>query len=449
MAGYPSLPLLGNRLFSYYLRLALKSIKRTPILSALTIATIALGIAACTITMTLLYLMSVDPIPQKSSQLYRVQLDNWDPNEAAIAPDLPPEDVTWQDANNIVAAGQAYYQAASGFTWGMVNPAQRQIPPFLALIRVTHGDFFPMFATPFLFGSGWDSQTDQNQELVAVLSKATNQRIFNGENSVGKTLPMLGKNFTVIGVLNDWHPSPKFYDMTYGAFSEPEDIYIPFQLKALLELPHGGETKCWQPVESDQYQAFLHSECTNFQLWVELRTPAEKVAYADFLQAYVHQQKALDRFPRVINNRLSNVNQWLSYKQVVNYDVQVMFWLSVMFLLVCLLNAVTLLSAKLNTKTLEIGLRRALGASYQQIVSQYLLEIICLGLAGGLTGLLLAALGLQGVKRLYSGYGQLVQLDMTLTVGVMTLAVACTLVVGLIPIIRACQPMPAIQLKQQ
>jgi putative ABC transport system permease protein len=435
-------------LLSYYLRLALKSVMHTPVLSTLTIATIALGIAACTITLTLLYLMSADPIAHKSAQLYRVQLDSWDPNMAAIEPNLPPEDVTWTDATNIVAADQAYRQTASAITWGMVNPLGQDTLPFLAQMRVTHGDFFPMFAAPFLYGGGWNRQADQNGQLVAVLSKATNDRVFNGENSVGRTLPMLGKTFTVVGVLNNWHPSPKFYDMAYGAFSDPEDIYLPFRLKADLELPHGGQTSCWQPIESDQYDTFLHSECTNFQLWVELRNPAEKAAFNDYLQGYVEQQKKLGRFARPINNRLSNVTQWLSYKQVVQADVRVMFWLSVMFLLVCLLNAISLLSAKLNTKTLEIGLRRALGASYRQIVSQYLLEIMCLGLAGGLCGLLLALLGLQGVKQLYAGYGQLVQLDLVLTLSVMLLAVISTLVAGLFPVVSACRPAPAFQLKQ-
>lgn len=435
-------------LLSYYLRLALKSVKHTPVLSALTVATIALGIAACTITLTLLYMMSADPIAHKSAQLYRVQLDSWDPNQAAIEPNLPPEDVTWTDATNIVNAKQAYRQTASAITWGMVTPKQQDTLPFLAQMRVTYGDFFPMFAAPFLYGNGWGNQADEDGQLVAVLSKATNERVFKGENSVGRTLPMLGKIFTVVGVLDNWHPSPKFYDMAYGAFSEPEDIYLPFRLKADLELPHGGQTSCWQPIESDQYDAFLHSECTNFQLWVELRNPTEKAAFNDYLQGYVQQQKALGRFPRAINNRLSNVTQWLSYKQVVQTDVKVMFWLSVMFLLVCLLNAISLLSAKLNTKTLEIGLRRALGASYRQIVSQYLLEIMCLGLAGGLCGLLLALLGLQGIKQLYAGYAQLVHLDLTLTLTVMLVAVITTTVAGFFPIVMACRPAPAFQLKQ-
>jgi putative ABC transport system permease protein len=435
-------------LFRYYLRLALKSIQQTPILSSLTIATIALGIAACAITMTLLYLMSADPIPQKSDILYRVQLDNWDPNKVAIEPNLPPEDVTWTDANAIVAAKQAFRQSASAITWGMVNPENKNANPFLGLMRVTHADFFQMFASPFLFGGAWDNEADQSGQFVTVLSKATNEKVFGGINSVGKILPMLGKNFTVVGVLDDWHPSPKYYDMAYGAFSDPEEIYLPFLLKERFELPHGGITTCWKPQQGDEYTAFLTSECTNFQLWVELRNNSEKSQFEEYLSSYVAQQKYIGRFPRPLNNKLSNVREWLVYKQVVSGDVRVMFWLSILFLLVCILNAASLIGAKLSTKTTEIGLRRALGASHNAVLSQFLLETTCIGLTGGVLGLLLAMLGLQGIKQLYAGYGQLVTLDLPLIIAIICLAVVSSLAAGIIPIWHACRPEPAFQLKQ-
>ena len=71
-------------MFKYYVQLALSSIMRSKVHSLLTMLTIALGIGACTITLTLVSSMSANPISHKSEQLYRVQLDNWDPNQAAI-----------------------------------------------------------------------------------------------------------------------------------------------------------------------------------------------------------------------------------------------------------------------------------------------------------------------------------------------------------------------------
>ena len=74
--------------------------------------------------------MSIDPLPNKSARVYHIQLDNWKLHSAAVLPDLPPEEVTWQDANNIVNAKQAKFQAAHAITWGMVTPEDINVPPF-------------------------------------------------------------------------------------------------------------------------------------------------------------------------------------------------------------------------------------------------------------------------------------------------------------------------------
>ena len=267
----------------YYIALSLKNIGHQKSLSILIAMTLGLGIAACMITYSLIHLMSKDPLPNKSDRVYHIQLDNWDLNVAAIPPNLPPEEVTWRDAMNIVHAKQAKLQAAHTLTWGMVKPVDKNVPPFLGLIRATQGEFFPMFEVPFLYGQGWQNYPAKHVEYVTVLSKFTNHKIFGDVNSVGQTLPMLGKLFTVVGVLDDWQPSPKFFDMSFGAFYKPEDLYVPLQIKAELELPHGGNSNCWESDIGDEYQAYLSSECVNFNLWVELASHQDKQQFESFL----------------------------------------------------------------------------------------------------------------------------------------------------------------------
>lgn len=88
-------------MFGYYIKLALKSVKRNPILSLLMIIAIALGIGASMTTITINYLMSADPIPHKSHQLFHIQVDNWDPNNAFNDDeDYLPNQLTWTDATN-------------------------------------------------------------------------------------------------------------------------------------------------------------------------------------------------------------------------------------------------------------------------------------------------------------------------------------------------------------
>jgi len=434
-------------MFHYYVFLSLKNIRRQIGLSVLIAFTLGLGISACMITYSLIHLMSKDPLPDKSERVFHVQLDNWNLNSAAVLPDLPPEEVTWQDAINIVQAKQAKYQAAHSLTWGMVTPSDKNAPPFLGIIRATHGEFFPLFEVPFLYGQGWQNFPINHIEYVTVLSKSTNQQIFGGINSVGQTLPMLGQLFTVVGILDEWHPSPKFFDMSFGAFYQPEDLYIPLQIKAELELPHGGNTHCWEMDLGDEYLGFLNSECVNFNLWIELTHEHNKPQFDHYLQGYIEQQRALGRFPKTTNNILLNIKQWLKHKKVVDSDMYVFFYLALLFLLVCLFNAASLMSTKFTAKNNEMALRRALGANQQAIFNQCLIETIILGCAGSLIGLMLCMVGLEGIKTLYPNLSAFIHLDVPLMLLTVGLSLLSSVLAGLIPSIKVCMLAPAGYLK--
>lgn len=441
-------------MFNYYLKLAFKSIGRNPVLSTLMVMAIALGIGASMTTITVNYLMSADPIPQKSQNLFYVQVDSWDPNNAYsdnsddIAP--PPNQLTWTEASNLMAARQATKQAAMAKSGGIIQPQSQDAKPFEASIRLTFADFFSMFEVPFLYGNSWDQQSDTNRDLVVVLSKNINDKVFGGENSVGKNFIMAGSTFRVVGVMDYWQPVPKFYDIGNGAFDEPEEVYMPFYLKEELELPSWGNVNCWKTPEGEGFKAFLRSECINFQMWVELQDAEAQANYMNFLNNYVAQQKELGRFPRPLNNRLSDVMTWMETQKVVDRDAKLMMWLSFMFLLVCLLNTIGLLLAKFSAKAAEIGLRRALGAAKAELFKQHIIEAGCIGLLGGIVGLGLAFLGLQGIKSLYGdSIDELATLDSNMVMLALILAVVSSMLAGLYPTWRACNISPASQLKSQ
>ncbi|MEW9797791.1 ABC transporter permease [Alteromonas sp. CYL-A6] len=437
-------------MFAYYLRLALKSLQRNPWLSALMMLAIALGIGASMTTITVNYVMASDPIPTKSDQLYYVQLDNWDPYSPFEEPNQPPDQLTWTDATNLMKARRASRQTAMATTGAVVEPADADINPFMAQIRLSFADFFPMFNAPFLYGSGWGSQDDADPAYVVVLSKATNDRVFGGENSVGRSLTVAGQTFRVVGVLDDWVLVPRFYDVVNGAFQETEDVFMPFYMKRELELPNGGNTNCWKSPEGEGFTAFLQSECVNFQMWVELPGNGDRAAYLDFLNSYVTEQKALGRFERPMNNRLSNVMEWMEYQQVVADDAQIMMWVALLFLLVCILNTIGLLLSKFSQRTGDIALRRAVGATRGAIFSQYLVETGLIGLGGGLAGLGLTLLGLQGIKVLYGDFVKnMVHLDVTMVVMAIVLSITASILAGCYPAWRATLIAPATQLKTQ
>ncbi|MEO9943636.1 ABC transporter permease [Paraglaciecola sp.] len=438
-------------MFNYYIKLAFKSFKRNPILSLLMVTAIALGIGASMTTITVNYLMSANPIPHKSEQLFHIQVDNWDPNNPFNDDeDALPNQLTWTDATNLTHAKKALRQSAMSMSGAIIEPQDSESKPFEASIRLAYTDFFAMFEVPFLYGGPWDNNSDSNREQVVVLSKRTNESVFGGENSIGKNIVIAGRHFQVVGVIDTWEVMPKFYDVNNGPFNETEELFMPFSLKEDLELPNWGNNNCWKSPDGEGYAAFLRSECINTQMWVELPNAQAEADYLDFLNNYVRSQKELGRFPRPLHNRLNDVMEWMERREVVEEDAKMMMWLSFMFLLVCLLNTIGLLLAKFTGKSSEIGLRLAVGASKADVFKQHIVETACIGLVGGVAGLGLTLVGLQGIKSLYGDFvDDLASLDASMIVVALVIALVSSIAAGLYPTWRACNISPASQLKSQ
>ncbi len=444
-------------MFSYDLRLAFDSLRRHPGLSALMVLAIALGIAVCTITFTVYHAMATNPIPEKSDQLYAVTLDGWSPDRAydEDQPENPPQLLTYRDAMYLYGAKAASRSVVMYKSGALLLPERAGVKPFIAVLRVTSHEFFPVFDVPFQYGRAWDAAADGGPQPVVVLSHETNEKVFGGEDSVGRMVK-LGKNdFRVVGVLQPWAPSPKFFDLNNGSFEDPEDAYLPYGWGRALEMPVYGNTNCWKAEGGDSYQDFLNSECVWLQFWAELPTAADRDRYQAFLDNYARSQKAAGRMQRPLNNRLYDVEQWLDRNEVVQRDNRVLIGIALLFLGVCLVNVVGLLLAKFLNAAPQTGLRRALGASRRDIVRQHMTEVLLIGLAGGVTGLLLAVAGLAGIRSIYGSdfnrgaYERLTEIDPTVVLVTLALSLLAGAVAGLYPSWRIGRTAPAVYLKTQ
>jgi len=435
-------------MFWYYLRLGLLSYRRNPVLSSLMVMAVAIGIGAYMVVYTLNYVMGGNPIPHKSAQLFHVQIDSGDPNRE----NDPPEQLTYLDATALLQSDLPYRQTASSKFSGIVEPENPELRPFAIQGRGAFADFFPMFDVPFLYGNSWDASADENLQQVVVLSKDTNERLFGGSDSVGESIIIEGQNFQIVGVLDDWAPFPKFYDLNHNTFGSSEDLYVPWNLIVELELPRSGNTNCWKALDGNGLQAFLNSECVWIQYWVELQSRNEEAEYLQYLNAYVNEQKQLGRLERPLNNALFDVEEWMIEQEVLPDETKILSVLAAMLLAVCLLNTIGLLLSKFLGKSGELGVRQALGAHKGSLFIQHVIEAGFIGLLGGLLGLGVASLGLEGVNRLLGE--DLMQTDwihLNTTVALVTilLAIASTIIAGLYPIWRACNINPAMHLKTQ
>ncbi|MDX1454095.1 MAG: ABC transporter permease [Gammaproteobacteria bacterium] len=437
-------------MLTYYAKLAALSIKRNPILSGLMMLAIAVGIGAFMTTYSVMHIMGGNPIWYKNDQLYTVHLDTWNPERPRDSgrTELAPEQLTYMDAMALEQSDIPSYSTPMFKMGVVVQPENLEVAPYLDGGRMTKNDFFEMFDVPFLYGSAWNEATDESGDFVTVLSKKMNDKVFGGENSVGRTIRMDDYEYTVVGVLDDWEPRPKYYDLTNGSMNPSEAFYLPFELQHTIEPDRWGNTNCWKNERLETYQDFLAGACVWLQYWVQLDTPSQQQDYRDYLAGYVAEQQEIGRVTRPENTTIWNPEEWMRVNQVMPDDVRVLVALSALFLVVCLLNTVGLLLAKFMGRTGEISVRRALGASRWAIFRQQMAECGFIGVVGGLLGIGVTAAGLQLIKILMK-YDGPVDMDVELISIAIGVSILASLAAGLWPSFQICRVPPAGYLKTQ
>ena len=425
-------------------------------LSSMIVGAIGLGIGVFMILLTAYHLLQRDPLPGKSDRVYRVAVDSWDPHEGygggLWGQGTPPLLMTYTDAMNLIKSDIPTHQAVMFASQMYLKPTDPNHPmkrPLQVSTRATFRGFFPMFDVPFLYGGAWNENADEGPEPVVVLSKATNQKVFGGENSVGKTVQLDNHAFRVVGVLDDWAPMPLFYNiLTLGlGVGPPEDVFIPFHFLERYRLPNYGADMGWKAFDPG-FENMLRSESVWLQFWVELDTPEQKQRYHNYLDAYALDQRKVGRFQRPLNNRLYDVPHWIKAITLpLNGPSLAFLVLGFLYLVVCLVNLVSMLLGKFVGRMHEVSVRRALGASRQSVFVQHLFEVALLGVGGGVLGILASQVVLSIIRRRFDLASNLFSLDTWLLVFALGLSLLSGIVAGLVPAWRACSAAPVTYLK--
>lgn len=431
-------------MFGYFLELAWRSLKRAPILSALMVLAIGLGIGASMTMLTVLRVMTGDPLPGRSAHLFRPFLDPL-PLDFPLRPGTrnPADALTWLDAKALLASRKGVRQAAMAQGNLVARSDRPGVRPRSVEGTYTTRDFFEMFGVSFTSGHAWSNEAEGQNARVVVLSQALARRLFGTAPVTGQVVHFGKQDFEVVGVIRDWHPVPAFHAVNAG-FRGADQFFLPLSTAVALNL--GVDTMTDWGAQGSGGLTSPTAGWLNF--WVQLDTPAQVAAYRRYLANYSAQQEAEGRYQRPPGEtRLYGLMQWLRHRGLVPGDVKLQAWLALGFLLVCMLNIVALLLAKFLRRSGEISVRRALGARRADIFRQFGMEAALIGLGGGLLGIGIAELGLWSVRQRPDDYARLAHMDGPMLVATVVLAVIVSIVAGLLPAWRACRIAPAIQLK--
>jgi putative ABC transport system permease protein len=435
-------------MLTYYFELGMRSLSRNVVITGLMILLIAIGVAGSITMFALLSAVSADPLPRKSHQLFVPQIDNRGPNRITTGGEPDPE-LTFRDMVALRANHEATAQTAIYPIYLSAVPTDTGIQPFAAKGYAVTADFFRMFLVPFQYGGVWSKADDEDGGNAVVIGRDLNQKLFRGENSVGRELPLEGHIYRIAGVMEQWNPLPRFYAAAdVQAFAPPPQIFLPFQRAIDLKIPTAGSTFCALNYQGNGWDDLVRSECTWISFWVELPEAAAVSRYAVFLSAYAQEQNANGRFNWPAYTRLRDLDEWLKYLKIVPTEARISFFVALGLLLVCTVNAIGLLLARFMRRGPDIGIRRALGASRGAIYTQYLVEAAVIGLAGGLLGVLLTVCFIGNLDLVFeSKIARTVHSDASTMTLAISLAVLVTLIAAAYPVWRASRIQPAWQLK--
>jgi putative ABC transport system permease protein len=220
----------------------------------------------------------------------------------------------------------------------------------------------------------WLTPTDGvKRDNVAVLGAAAANKLFPLVNPIGRTILASGDRFVVAGVLGHLGRA------TSGIGpSLDECIYIPIET-----------SRSWLgEINIKRSSGTFESEGVELHdLVVRVRTPDLVLDTARVLRRMVAANHPKGDFEMTVPLEL--LQQAQESTRIFNILLGTIAGIS---LLVGGIGIMNVMLATVTERTREIGIRRALGARRRNIVTQFLVETVVIGLAGGVLGLALGIL---------------------------------------------------------
>lgn len=433
-------------MYLYYLRLARRNVLKTRGMSAALVLALALGVGASMAMITVVRVMTWDPLPGRNEHLFHPYLDPL-PVSYQTKPSLDPRiALTWTDAQELLRRGPAKAQVALASGHLLVNPQRGVAAPFFVDGQYATPNLFSMFGLTVLEGRTWTEEEEQERARVVVISESLRDRMAVAGTLIGRQILLGGQAFRVIGTVANWTPRPRFHtDLQRDAFKGQDDFFIPLRTAIDLRLKIGNDMFSWASTASANKME--DSRTAWLQFWIQAQTPQERDDYLRFLENYVQEQIRSGRFERHHHPRLQRLHDFLVERKIIPDEIKLQLGLSIAFLFVCLINICALLFSRFIRRTHEVAVRRALGARRRDIVIQLYTEALVIGAFGGLIGLLIANAGLYLIRLQPEDYANLAVMDWPMVALTMLLACAASLVAATLPALRAASTRIVMQVK--
>jgi putative ABC transport system permease protein len=400
------------------LRLAFRSLLKTPGFTFVAVLTVALAIGANTTVFSLVNALLIRPLPYKNPQELVLLWEKFSAQGLDRIPVSAPEYFDYvKEIKSLDIAGFDYVD---------LNLTAGEMPERIAGAVVTPGLFPVLGAEPMRGRTFSENEFGEGNDNVVVVSERLWKRRFNSDPEfVGKQLSLNGRSFTVIGIMAEAFQFPlPLFNVQGGTFGQRVDLWKPIaftknELESRGSRSYGIIGRLKPGVSLAQAQA-------------EVET-----IIAGWLPRFPDNYEPATRFGATLYKFHDQVIGGMRTALVV------LLGAVALVLLIACANLTTMLLARAGAREREFAIRVALGAGPARLLRQMLTESVLLAVIGGSAGALLAVWGLDLLRAIGSHtVPRIAEANLDLRVLFVTLlaSVVTGILFGLVPALASAKP---------
>jgi len=264
---------------------------------------------------------------------------------------------------------------------------------------------------------------NKSESLVAVLGSQTAEDLFGGLTAVGKTISIKSVKFEVIGVLEAKGSS--------GFISSDDVILIPLET---------GYAKLFGSTATYNDKKIVNSISVSVATTDAMDTVSAQIS---FLLRRSHKLTSSDELDFNVLSQADLLSTLTTVTQTLTIFLGAIAGIS---LLVGGIGIMNIMLVSVTERTKEIGLRKAVGATKNQILTQFLIETMTLSVLGGIIGILLGV----GLALIFKATGMIASvITADSIILAFTFAMAIGVFFGLYPAYRAANLHPMVALRYE
>jgi predicted permease len=400
---------MGSLLFD--LRHAIRALIKSPIFTAVTVLTLALGIGANSAIFSLVNAVLLRPLgyqdPERLMMIHEIIPESGVPRFGVSPPDYADLDQYQSSFTDIGAYRTRTMELSGGGT-----------PESIAVAQTTAA-VFPLLGAGAAEGRTFLPEEDQSEQSVAVISDSLRRRRFAASNPVGERITLDRRPFTIVGVMPAGFEFPKRGPQFNGT---PAEVYLPL---------------VFNPFERQARSMFYnHSVIGRLKEGMSAEQATRDVAALAprVYQNYPAQLRDSGRFSLQI--AATPLLEEISGQ--VRRPLLILLGAVGLVLFVACANVANLFLSRAVARQREMGVRVALGASRYRLFQMLMVESLLIAAASGAAGLLIASWVLRAVPAVLTaslpGVSN-VSLDVRVVSFTMALSIATALFFGLVPIV--------------